>query len=251
MTSFLSTNIISNELWRLIREEWYSINDDEIELSQDALDLRKDMLPPEECVSFNLGVGTNRTQTICQVMEDLFIKMSMKDSHLFAGLVDQKAYNRINKRENLVEFRRDQGEKNSHFGLYYLTDDEQKILAVKSQIIHFLEQEITELLGENTTFKSKLDVLKARKKLIDKEIKKIKKIIVNKVKDECKRLGISEINLNINDSGEIALESMDLLPDSNIQNLLAEISPVKIDVSKEFPQDLQPILKGLSKVKFK
>lgn len=249
MTSFLSTNIISNELWRLIREEWYSITDGEIELSQDSLDLRKDMLPPEECVSFNLGTGTSRFETICQVMEDLFIKMSIKDSHLFAGLVDQEAYNKINKRENLVEFRRDQGEKNSHFGLYYLTDDEQKILAVKSQLIHFLEQKITGVLGEDASFKSKLEILKERKKEINKEIKKNQKIIVNKVKDDCKRLGISEIKLNVKDSGEIELESIDQLADSNLQSLLAEISPLKIAFSAEYPQDLQPILKGLSKVK--
>lgn len=255
--SFLSVEVnkVSNELWRLIKEEWYSIEDDnEIELSNDCLDLRKDMLPPEECVSFNEGKGDNFKQKIFQVMEDLFLKMSMKESHLFAGIIDQNAYNKINKRKELISFQRDRGENNSHFGLYYLTDDESEILFIKSMLINILEDKLTTLIGSDEDFMTKLQCLKTRKKVIQKEIKRIKLIISNKINKDCTDCGVDSIQVDINKKGEIEFRKLDDISTEyniKINESILSISPVKLAEFNDFPQDLDAVLAKISEVKLR
>lgn len=255
--NFLSieTSNISNELWRLIKEEWYSIGkNDEIELSNDCLDLRKDMLPPEECVSFNEAKGDCAKQKIFQVMEDLFLKMSMKETHLFAGIIDQNAYNKINKRDQLIEFNRDRGEKNSHFGLYYLTDNEADILSIKSRLINMLEDNLTTSIGEDDKFKAKLKCLKERKKLINKEVKKINLIISETIDGYCNICGIDSIQVSINKNGDIKFRTLDNLSteyNDKFHDLIDVISPLKLAEFKDFPQDLDAVLEILSKKKFR
>lgn len=255
--SFLSVEVnkVSNELWRLIREEWYSIEDDnEIELSNDCLDLRKDMLPPEECVSFNEGRGDNFKQKIFQVMEDLFLKMSMKESHLFAGIIDQNAYNKINKRKELISFQRDRGENNSHFGLYYLTDDESEILLTKSILISILEENITALIGDDAEFKAKLQCLKTRKKAIQKEIKRIKLIISNKINEDCTDCGVDSIQVDINENGEIKFRKLDDISTEyniKINESIVAMSPIELAEFNDFPQDLDAVLAKISEIKLR
>lgn len=255
--SFLSVEVnkVSNELWRLIKEEWYSIEDDnEIELSNDCLDLRKDMLPPEKCVSFNEGKGDNFKQKIIQVMEDLFLKMSMKESHLFAGIIDQNAYNKINKRKELISFQRDKGENNSHFGLYYLTNDESEILFIKSTLINILEDKLTTLIGSDEDFMAKLQCLKVRKKAINKEIKRIKLIISNKINKDFTDCGVDSIQVDINKKGEIQFRKLDDISseyNTKINESILSISPIQLAEFNDFPQDLDAVLAKISEIKIR
>ena len=164
-TIITDTNPI--ELWRLIRQEWYYIEDEEILLLPDCLDLRKDMQPPETCISFNECKGENYYEKIFQLMEDLFFKLNIKEDYLFAGLIDEEIYKSINKREKLIEFKRDRGEENSHFGLYYLTNDDTKILTIKSKLINFLEKKLTNIIHEDEILKSELNKLKKSGTLLE------------------------------------------------------------------------------------
>ena len=248
----VEVNANSNELWRLIRKEWYSIDDDGIELSNDCLDLRKDMLPPEKCVSFNEGKGEDFKQKIFQVMEDLFLKMSIHETHLFAGLIDQNAYSKINKRKELISFQRDRGENNSHFGLYYLSDDESEILSVKARLINMLEEKLSSIIADDDDFMEKLQSLKTRKKAIQKEIKRVKLLIVNKIKKDCTDCGVTSIQLDINDKGEInfqTLEEIDTEYNLKINKSIVDISPIELAEFKDFPQDLHVVLEKLSEIK--
>jgi hypothetical protein len=163
---------INNELWRLIKDEWYSISDNEIELSLNCLDLRKDMTPPEEAISFNkVDCDSEHEEKICSLMEDLYEKLNIKDTYLFAGLIDQEAYKRVNRSKELIRFQQDRGVDDNHFGLYYLTEDDILLSKVKGIIKLLMEEKITTLIGNNAVFKEKNKELKSKKK----ELRKFRK----------------------------------------------------------------------------
>ena len=248
-TTITDTNPI--ELWRLIRQEWYYIEDEEILLLPDCLDLRKDMQPPETCISFNEGKGTSHYQKMFQVMADLFLKMTMKEEHLFAGLVDEEVCNKINKRENLIEFKRDRGENNSHFGLYYLTDDEEKILAVKSRLINILEKNLTNIIGEDNNLADELKSLKARRKNIEKEVKRLKILVKNQVENHCTKSGIKDIEIEINENGYITLKKYNLDEENycELNSSISEISPLTLTKYDDFPEDINIVLSVINTVK--
>lgn len=239
------------ELWRLIRKDWYYFEDEEIFLSNDCLDLRKDMQPPETCISFNEGKGTEYYGKIFQVMEDLFFKLSIKEECLFAGLIDDEIYKSINKREKLIEFKRDRGEEDSHFGLYYLTDDDTKILTVKAKLISFLEKKLTSIIGEDETLKNHLNNLKSRKKTIDKEVKRLKITVVNQIKESCQKCGITDIQIEINKEGNITLKNDNLNNESylEINEHFEKISPLTLTESDLLPQDINIVLSKIKVIK--
>lgn len=248
-TIITDTNPI--ELWRLIRQEWYYIEDEEILLLPDCLDLRKDMQPPETCISFNECKGENYYEKIFQLMEDLFFKLNIKEDYLFAGLIDEEIYKSINKREKLIEFKRDRGEENSHFGLYYLTNDDTKILTIKSKLINFLEKKLTNIIHEDEILKSELNKLKNRKKNIEKEVKRLKLTIFNQVKEPCKKCGVTNIQIEINTEGNVVLKNNDLDVEnhSKINEHVEKISPITLNKSDDYPQDLNIVLSKITSIR--
>lgn len=180
--------------------------------------------------------------------------MSMKESHLFAGIIDQNAYNKINKRKELISFQRDKGENNSHFGLYYLTDDESEILLIKSLLISMLEDNLTTLIGSDEDFMAKLQCLKTRKKAIDKEIKRIKRIISSKINKDCADCGVDSIQVDINENGEIKFRTLeDISTEYNIKinESIVALSPIELSEFNDFPRDLDAVLAKVSEIKLR
>lgn len=242
----------SNELWRLIRQEWYSEDEDGIELSLDCLDLRKDMQPPETSISFNESKSNIYYEKIYQVMEDLFLKMSIKGEHLFAGLIDEEVYKIINKREKVIEFVRDRGDNNSHFGLYYLTSDETKLLAAKTRLINFLEKKLTMTISKDKHLSQHLEILKNRRKEIDKEVKRIKNLVKNHIKDSCNKLKIDCIKIQVDENGVINLISKDVFSADiycQLNKSIQEISPLELVKNDKFPDDINHALSRIESIK--
>lgn len=170
--------IEKNELWRLVKEEHYLIDENsEISILMDFLDLRKNLEPPETNISFNkVNSELDLNGKTISLMNDLYLKLSLKDEHLFAGLIDEDAYRRINKKEKLIEFLKDKNELDNHYGLYYLTEDLVKLNRAKGILLALLQECLSSIIGSNEELKAHNAILKQQRKEYQKEQKKIKKL---------------------------------------------------------------------------
>jgi len=160
---------VTNELWRLIRDSHYSVDEDgEIEISLDCFDLRKERTPPETNISFNkVDSSLGYYEKIFNLMRDLFLKIRIKDKHLFAGLFDKDAYKRINKGDQpFIEFIQDQEPPSNHFGLYYLTEDEVELTKIKGILKILLEEKLTSIIRDDEKLRNFNNELCAQRKRV-------------------------------------------------------------------------------------
>lgn len=123
---------------RFIKPSWYSREDG---VQTTAFDLRTE--PPEEYISFSLTVGSSDDEHFHCALSDLSSRLKYELKGFIALMRIEVCLSNVNDETSpIIEFRE---EKLPHCGLYYVTENLQKILEAKSTLAFLANERLREI----------------------------------------------------------------------------------------------------------
>lgn len=140
MTKIKKT-INTGDVSRFIKKEWCNFP----YIDATAFDLR-DIEPPETYVSFFLVTGHNKELMLNNAKKKIPTNLICQGGGIIILKIEQCLEAINDEQDDLISF---QKEKKSHCGLYYLTDNLQKIVEAKTTLCLLAKDNFFDLLEQN------------------------------------------------------------------------------------------------------
>lgn len=140
-------NVEEGPASRFIKPSWYSREDG---VKPTAFDLRTE--PPEEYISFSLTVGSSDEEHFQCALSDLSRRLRYELKGFIALMSIEVCLSNVNDEASpIIEFRE---ERLPHCGLYYVTENLQKILEAKSTLAYLANEKLREIPRKTQLSKS-------------------------------------------------------------------------------------------------